>query len=51
MTIRKYIEMKQGLGRQFAEERRVLEKLNEFMLAIATEFVKNNETNLNLHLV
>jgi len=54
MTIRKYIEMKQGLGRQFAEERRVLEKLNEFMLAIAatdltqTEFESWCKTQMHL---
>lgn len=40
-AIRDYVELKQALGRRFANERWVLQKLNRFMIEIvATDFTK-----------
>lgn len=54
LPIRSYLEMKQALGRQFAEERSVLKQLNEFMIVIAatdltqTEFERWCKTQMHL---
>jgi integrase len=41
--IRGYLEMKQALGRQFSQESRVLQQLNEFMVAITATDLTQSE--------